>query len=102
MVRTGIDGFQVPLPTLVEFLIFVGYKGVNLPLQTIGSMGAEEFLKKFSLHVCPIPNGPRPQRVEPNLSLVLQSKRKELQHHQIHIGVVLFEGISYFLELPDV
>ena len=71
MVRIGIDGFQVPLLALVEFLIFVGYKGVNLPLQTIGSMGAEEFLQKFSLHVCPISDGPQPRGVEPNLSLVL-------------------------------
>ena len=102
MVRTGIDGFQVPLPALVEFLIFVGCKGVNLPFQTIGSMGVEEFLQKFRLHVCPISNGPRPQGVEPNLSLVLQSQREELQPHQIHIGDVLFEGIAYFLKLPDV
>ena len=71
MVRTGIDGFQVPLPALVEFLIFVGCKGVNLPLQTIGSMGAQEFLQKFSMHICPIFDGPRPKGVDPNLSLVL-------------------------------
>ena len=102
MVTTDIDGFQVPLPTLVEFLIFVGCKGVNLPLQTIGSMGAEEFLQNFSLHVCPISDGPRPQGIEPNLSHVLQSEREELQPHQIHIGDVLFEGIACFLELPDV
>ena len=102
MVRTGIDGFQVPLPALVEFLIFVGCKGVNLLLQTIGSMGAKKFLQKFSLHVCPIYDGPQPQGVEPNLSFVLQSQREELQPHQIHIGDVLFEGIAYFLELPDV
>ena len=93
---------MVSNPALVEFLIFVGCKGVNLPLQTIGSMGVEEFLQKFNLHVCPIPNDPRPQRVEPNLSLVLQSQRKELQTHQIHIGYVLFEGIAYFLGFLDV
>ena len=102
MVRTDIDSFQVPFPPLVEFLLFMGCESVNLPLQTIGSMGAEEFLQKFSLHVCPIPNGPRPQRVEPNLSLVLQIQRKELQPHHIHVGDVFFEGIAYFLELPDV
>ena len=88
MVRTCIDGFQVPLPALVEFLIFVGYKGVNLPLQTIGSMSAEKFLQKFSLHVCLIPDGPKTHGVEPNLSLVLQSQREKLQPHQIHIGDV--------------
>ena len=44
MVRTGIDGLKVPFPALVEFLIFLGGKGVNLPLQIIGFMGAEEFL----------------------------------------------------------
>ena len=65
-------------------------------------MGAEEFLKKFSLHISPIPDGPRPQGVEPNLSLVLQSQREELYPHQILIGDVLFEGIAYFLELLDV
>ena len=65
-------------------------------------MGAKEFLQKFSLHVDLIPNGSLPQRVEPDFSLVLQSQRKELQPHQIHIGDVLFEGIAYFLEFPDV
>ena len=65
-------------------------------------MGAEELLQKFYLHISPIPNSSRPQRVEPDFSLVLQSKREELQSHQINIGDVLFEGIAYFLELLDV
>ena len=48
MVRTCIDGFQVPCPAMVEFLIFMGCKGVNLPLQTISSMGVEEFFKNLA------------------------------------------------------
>ena len=102
MVRTDIDGIQVPFPTLVKFLIFVGCKGVNLPLQTVGYVCGEKFLQELSLHFCPIPNGPWPQRVEPNLSLVLQSQRKKIQPHQILIGSILLEGIAYFLKFPDV
>ena len=45
MVRTGIEGLWVPFLTLIEFLIFLGCKGVNLPLQIIGFMDAEEFLQ---------------------------------------------------------
>ena len=101
MVRTSIDGFQVPFPTLVEFLIFMGYKGVNLSLRTIGSMCGENFLQELSLHFCSVPNGPWPQRVKPNLGLILLSQRKKFQPHQIHIGSILLEGIAYFLKVPD-
>ena len=102
MVRAGINGLQVSFPTMVEFLIFLGCEGVNFPLQTIGFMGSEELLQKFCLHISPIPNSSRPQRVEPDFSLGLQSKREELQSHHINIRDVLFKGIAYFLELPDV
>ena len=81
MVRAGTNGFQIPFPTPVEFLIFMGRKGVNLPLQTVGSMCVENFLQELGLHLCLIPDGPRPQRVEPNFVLVLQSQRKKFQPH---------------------
>ena len=64
-------------------------------------MGAEEFHQKFCLHISPIPNSFRPQRVGPDFSLVLQSQIEELKPHQIHFGDVLFIGIAHFLELPD-
>ena len=102
MVRTDIDGFQVPFPALVEFLIFVGCKGVNLPLQTVGSVFGENFLQELNLHFCPIPNGPRPKRVEPNLGLIFQSQRKKFQLHQVHIGSILLEGVVDFLKFPNV
>ena len=76
MVMVGTDGFQIPFPALVEFLIFMGCKGVNLPLQTVGSVCGEKFLQELSPHLCSIPDGPRPHRVEPNFGLVLQSQRK--------------------------
>ena len=60
MVRTSIDGFQVPFPALVEFIIFMGYKGVNMPLQTASSMCGEKFLQELNLRFYPILNGPRP------------------------------------------
>ena len=102
MVRISIDGFQVPFLALVEFLIFMGYKGVNMPLQTVRSMCGEKFLQELSLHFCPISNGPEPQRVKPNLGLIIQSQRKKLQPHQIHIGSILFEGVVDFLKFLDV
>ena len=76
MVRVGTNGFQVPFLAPVEFLIFMGCKGVNLPLQTVGFVYGEKFLQELSLHFCPISDGPQPQRVEPKFGLVLQSKRK--------------------------
>ena len=78
MVRAGTNGFQIPFPALVEFLISMGCKGVNLPLQTVGSVCGEKFLQKLSLHLCPIPDGPRPQRFELNFGLVLKSQRKKI------------------------
>ena len=32
MVRTGTDGFQIPLPALVKLHIIIGCKGINPPL----------------------------------------------------------------------
>ena len=48
MVRMGTKGFQVSFPALVEFFIFVGCEGVDLPLQTVGSVCGNFFLFKNS------------------------------------------------------
>ena len=58
MVRTVVDGFQISLLALVKLLIVIGWKGINLPLLSVGFMCAEEFLQKFSLHLCPIYDSP--------------------------------------------
>ena len=35
---------MVSFPALVEFIIFVGCKSVDLPLQTVGSVCGENFI----------------------------------------------------------
>ena len=60
MVRAGTDGLHIPFPALIKFFTVMSCKGVDLPLQIVGFVGTEELLQKFSLQLCPVPDGPWP------------------------------------------
>ena len=61
MMWISTDGLHEPLPAMVEPLIVMGRKGVDLPLQIVGLVGTEELFLKLCLQLCPTSNGPRSQ-----------------------------------------
>ena len=60
MVRACIDGFKIPIPTLIKSFTVMSCKGVDLPLQVVGLMSTEELLQEFRLQLSLVPDGPWP------------------------------------------